>query len=284
LEDSNMSRYAALVAIMVVGTTALVGCPEDKGDDKPAATTTTTTATAPPAATMTAPPAPAAPTGNGTVTGVVTITGKVPVMADIAERKGDPVCAKTKMSYNDVIVDKKNDLKDVLVRLAPGSIKGKFPAPSDVMVEQKDCMYVPHTVGIQSGGSVIVKNADKTTHNVHTYKGQESQFNQGQPPGTPDIKLPEKGKTYDEGVITFKCDIHKWMAAYGVVTDHPYFTVTGDDGTFKLDKLPAGKYKLEAWHSQFGSKTVDIEVVDGKPTTAPAIVFNADTDKRSVAQ
>jgi plastocyanin len=188
------------------------------------------------------------------------------------------------MTYNDVIVDKKNDLKDVFVRLAPGSVKGKFPAPADIVVEQKECMYTPHTFGIESGGSVIVRNDDKTTHNVHTYKGQESQFNQGQPPGTPDIKLPEKGKSYDEGVITFKCDIHKWMGSFGVVTDHPFFTVTGDDGTFKLDKLPPGKYKLEAWHSQFGSKTVDVEVADGKPTTVPPIVFNADTDKRNVAQ
>jgi plastocyanin len=279
-----MSRKAALVAIFALGAIALAGCPEDKGDDKPAATTTTTTATPPAASTAAPAPQAAAPTGNGTLTGVVTLTGKVPVMADIAERKGDPVCAKKPMTYNDVIVDKKGDLKDVLVRLAPGSIKGKFPTPADVMVEQQDCMYTPHTFGIQAGGTVDVKNADKTTHNVHTYKGQESQFNQGQPPGTPDIKLPEKGKTYDEGVITFKCDIHKWMQSFGVVTDHPYFTVTADDGTFKLDKLPAGKYKLEAWHSVFGSKTVDVEVVDGKPTAVPPIVFNADTDKRALAQ
>jgi plastocyanin len=274
-----MSRHGYLVAIMALGTTALAGCPDNKGDDKPASSTTTTTATSAPAVTTAAPVA-AAPTGNGTVTGTVTVTGKVPVMQDIAERKGDPVCAKTPMKYNDVIVDKKNDLKDVLVRIAPGSIKGKFPAPSDLAVNQKDCMYVPHTFGIQSGGSVIVKNEDKTTHNVHTYKGQESQFNQGQPPGTPDIKLPEKGKTYDEGVITFKCDIHKWMASYGVVTDHPYFVVTGDDGTFKLDKLPPGHYKLEAWHSMFGSKSQDIDVADGKPVSVN-LSFNADTDKRA---
>jgi plastocyanin len=275
-----MARYGTLVALAALaalGTTTLVGCPEDKGDDKPAATTTTTTASAPSATT--AAPVAAAPTGNGTITGTVTVTGKVPVMLDIAERKGDPVCAKTAMKYNDVIVDKKNDLKDVLVRLAPGSVKGKFPTPPDVMVEQKDCMYTPRTMGIQAGGSVEVKNDDKTTHNVHTYKGQESQFNQGQPPGTPDIKLPEKGKTYDEGVITFKCDIHKWMAGYGVVTDHPYFAVTSDDGTFKLDKLPPGHYKLEAWHSTFGSKTQDVDVADGKPVTIN-FAFNADTDKR----
>jgi plastocyanin len=266
--------------MMALGTTALTGCPEDKGDDKPAATAKA--ATPPPAAAPAAPPAPAvvAPTGNGVVTGTVTVTGKVPVMVDIAERKGDPVCAKQAMKYNDVIVGKKNELQDVLVRLAPGSIKGKLPTPPDVSVEQKDCMYLPKTFGIESGGSVVVRNEDKTTHNVHTYKGNESQFNQGQPPGTPDIKLPEKGKTYDDGVITFKCDIHKWMNASAVVTDHPYFAVTGADGAFKLEKLPPGKYKLEAWHSTFGSKTQDVTVEEGKPL-AVKFEFNADTDKRA---
>jgi len=269
-------RYAA--AILTLGSSVLTGCPEDKGDDKPPppAKTAEPAATAAPAAT----PAAAAPTGNGVITGTVTLTGKPPVMADIVERKGDPVCAKTMMKYNDVVLGKKNELEDVLVRIAPGSIKGKFPPPADVAVEQKECMYLPKTFGIESGGSVIIQNKDKTTHNVHTYKGNESQFNQGQPPGTPDIKLPEKGKTYDDGVITFKCDIHKWMNASGVVTDHPFFTVTGADGAFKLEKLPPGKYKLEAWHSTFGVKTQDVTVEDGKPL-AVKIEFNADTDKRA---
>jgi plastocyanin len=277
-----MSRIGYVVAIMALGTTALAGCPEDKGDDKPAVKPTATAASTPPpaATTAAAPPAAPAPTGNGTVSGSVTLTGKAPVMADIAERKGDPVCAKQAMKYNDVILGKKNELQDVLVRIAPGSIKGRFPAPADLSVEQKDCMYLPKTFGIESGGSVIIKNEDKTTHNVHTYKGTESQFNQGQPPGTPDIKLPEKGKTYDDGVITFKCDIHKWMNSSAVVTDHPYFAVTGADGTFKLDKLPPGKYKLEAWHSTFGSKTQDVTVEDGKPL-AVKFEFDADKDKRA---
>lgn len=275
-----VTTRAMMLAALGATLAGLAGCPEDKGDDKPAATAAPASA-APAAKTAEAPPpAAAAPTGNGTITGTVTVTGKVPAMADIVERKGDPVCAKTMMKYNDVIVDKKNDLQDVLVRIAPGSIKGKFPDPADLSVQQKDCMYLPKTFGIQSGGSVVIQNQDKTTHNVHTYKGTESQFNQGQPPGTPDIKLPEKGKTYDDGVITFKCDIHKWMNSSGVVTDHPYFAVTGSDGTFKLDKLPPGKYKLEAWHSLFGVKTQDVTVEDGKPL-AVTIAFNADTDKRT---
>jgi plastocyanin len=273
-----MSRFVYAITMVTLGTTCLLGCPEDKGDDKPAPTAAAPTAA--PAATTAAAPAAAAPTGNGVITGTVTVTGKVPVMTDIVERKGDPVCAKQMMKYNDVIAGKKGELQDVLVRLAPGSIKGKLPTPADISVEQKDCMYLPKTFGIESGGSVLVKNTDKTTHNVHTYKGMESQFNQGQPPGSPDIRLPEKGKTYDDGVITFKCDIHKWMNASGVVTDHPYFAVTGADGAFKLDKLPPGKYKLEAWHSTFGSKTQDVTVEEGKPL-AVKFEFNADTDKRA---
>jgi plastocyanin len=275
---TTVTARAVMVAALSTALAGLAGCPEDKGDDKPAATASATAAPAAP--TAAAPPAAAAPTGSGTITGTVTVTGKAPVMADIVERKGDPVCAKTAMKYNDVIVDKKNDLQDVLVRIAPGSIKGKFPDPTDLSIQQKDCMYLPKTFGIQSGGSVIVQNTDKTTHNVHTYKGTESQFNQGQPPGTPDIKLPEKGKTYDDGVITFKCDIHKWMNSSGVVTDHPFFTVTGSDGAFKLDKLPPGKYKLEAWHSLFGTKTQDVTVEDGKPV-AVTFAFNADSDRRA---
>ncbi len=279
-----MSRYVSLLAIMALGGTALVGCPENKGDDKPAPTGATTTTTATPAATTAAAPATAqapAPTGNGTVSGVVTVTGKnIPTPQPIADAKGDPICAKAAPKTNDVLADKKGDLQDVLVRIAPGSIKGKFPTPPDVAVDQQGCAYVPHTFGIQSGGTVVVKNTDKTTHNVHTYKGTESLFNQGQPPGTPDIRLPEKGKSFDEGVITFKCDIHKYMGSFGVVTDHPFFVVTGADGTFKLDKLPAGHYKVEAWHSVFGSKSQDVDVADGKPVTVN-FSFNADTDKRA---
>jgi plastocyanin len=282
LENGKLSRFGWLstargFARAAIGTSVvgLIGCPENKGDDKHG----TADASAGSFAAASPTPVAAASAGDGTIRGTVTLTGKVPVMTEIIDRKGDPICAKTRMKSNDVVVDKKNDLQDVLVRIAPGGIKGKFPAPADALVEQKECMYLPKTFGIQSGGSIVVRNQDKTTHNVHTYVGGESQFNEAQPPGSPDIKLPEPGKTSDTGVITFKCDIHRWMRASAVVTDHPYFTVTGSDGTFELDKLPTGKFKLEAWHSTFGVKTLDVTVESGKPV-AVNIAFNADTDGR----
>jgi plastocyanin len=194
----------------------------------------------------------AEPAGFGTVSGTVAFTGKAPEAAELP-RKSDPVCAAKPMKSNEVIVNANATLKDVMVRIAPGTVKGKFAAPADmVQVKQQDCMYSPRLQGAVSGQVVQVENDDKTMHNVHTYRGQETILNQGQPAGSPAIK----------------CDVHPWMEGYLVVTDHPFFQATGADGAFKLDKVPAGKYTIEAWHSKYGLKTAQVTVEPNKVAEA----------------
>jgi len=208
----------------------------------------------------------AEPAGFGTVTGTVNLTGKAPEAAELP-RKSDPVCAAKPMKANDVIVGTGGALKDVLVRIAPGTVKGKFsPPPATVQVKQQDCMYVPRVQGAVAGQTVEVENGDKTMHNVHTYKGQETILNQGQPAGSPPIKKDSIAS--EAAVLKFKCDVHPWMAGFLVVTDHPFFNVTGAEGTFKLDKVPAGKYTIEAWHSKYGLKTAQITVEPNKSAEA----------------
>jgi hypothetical protein len=53
------------------------------------------------------------------------------------------------------------------------------------------------------------------------------------------------------------------MAGYVSVTNHPFFAVTGDSGSFTIKNVPAGSYKLEFWHEKLGTKTVDVEVKAG---------------------
>jgi hypothetical protein len=66
-------------------------------------------------------------------------------------------------------------------------------------------------------------------------------------------------------VVKFKCDVHPWMTGYVLVTDNPYYAVTTENGAFKLEGIPAGKYTLEAWHEKYGTQTKEITVADGKP-------------------
>ena len=46
-------------------------------------------------------------------------------------------------------------------------------------------------------------------------------------------------------MIPVKCNIHPWMRAYIGVVSHPFFAVTGDDGTFTMKGLPPGTYTIE---------------------------------------
>ena len=58
--------------------------------------------------------------------------------------------------------------------------------------------------------------------------------------------------------------LHPWMKSYVAVFKHPFFAVTGKDGSFQLPNLPPGDYTIEAWHEKLGTMTQKITVTDGQ--------------------
>jgi plastocyanin len=269
-----------LVSIAVLALAALtfgVGCPEE---EKKVSTSqgaspskTGTGANANTGAKPTgAAPTTAAPAGGGataamgtaTIKGVVNFTGKAPEMKVPAKRKDAEFCKGKEVKYNAILAEG-GKLQDVLVRLENGAVKGKFDAPKEpAVIDQVDCMYTPRIQGVVAGQEVSIKNSDGTLHNVHTYRGAESWFNQAQPKGAEPIKK----ELEDTSVIKLTCDVHPWMRGFIVVSDHPFFATTKADGAFTIEKVPAGKYKLEAWHTRYGLKTAEVTVEDGKTVEA----------------
>jgi hypothetical protein len=65
-----------------------------------------------------------------------------------------------------------------------------------------------------------------------------------------------------EAPFKVKCDVHPWMGAFIGVFDHPYFAVTGDDGSYVISGLEPGDYIIEAWHEKLGSQTANVTVGD----------------------
>ncbi len=204
---------------------------------------------------------------TGAISGKVTFEGAAPEMPELPRhtesgKPRDPAC-DSKMKAEHLLV-KDGAVKDVVVRLAVGAVpKAAKETPAPALIDQKDCRYTPHVVGLVAGQKLSFRNSDATLHNVHTYKGTETDVNVAQPKGDAD-KVVDVSVPAGDTPYVARCDVHPWMVSYALVTDHPHFVVTGEDGTFKLDKVPYGSYKLQAWHPHLGSKTVDVKVEPGK--------------------
>jgi len=158
---------------------------------------------------------------------------------------------------------KDGKLADVFVWIKDGLPEnGNYPRRSDeVMLDQRGCIYHPLTLALQVDQKLTIKNSDPTLHNVHAYQAGATFSNQAQPPSARPLtkKLPAAAT-----VLQFKCDVHPWMQVYLGVVDHPYFRVTGPDGTFRLADVPAGDYVVGAWHERFGTREARVTLAAGE--------------------
>ncbi len=127
-------------------------------------------------------------------------------------------------------------------------------------VDQINLTFIPHVIAIQRGTTVDFPNSDLVRHNVFSPPGSSNPFNLG----TYDIG-GSKPFTFDNsGEVPILCNVHAEMSGYIVVLDNPYFAVTKRDGSFTIDNVPAGAYKLMTWHEKLRTEEQEIKVEGGK--------------------
>ena len=196
----------------------------------------------------------------GVLKGTVRFDGPVPEGKPIPVR-GNPECAAMHAGGSippEELLVKDGVLQNVFVYIKEGLEGYTFNAPSESMtVSNKKCAYVPHVSGAQVNQPVVLLNEDPTLHNIHAYSKNSASFNLGLP--FQGVKQTKKFAN-SEVMVTLKCDVHPWMIGYLGVLSHPYFGVTGEDGTFELKNLPSGEYTVEAWHEKLGAQSQKIQI------------------------
>lgn len=139
-----------------------------------------------------------------------------------------------------------------------GAAGGGQPAtaPKRAMVDQRELKFIPRVTAVIAGTTVDFPNNDKTFHNVFS-NSEAKKFDLGLYPSG-----QSRSVTFDKaGVVKILCNAHPHMEAYIVVKNHGYFTVADSRGNYTLSGVPLGKYRIEVWHPQFGTRTVPVELV-----------------------
>ena len=208
------------------------------------------------------------PGAAGSISGTLKYTGKrpAPKLIDISQ---DPSCVKAhkgKAYDESLVVDSKGNLANAFVYIRKG-LEGKvFEVPTTtVTLDQSGCWFRPHVLGIMVGQQLIITNSDPVTHNIHPVAQINREWNHSMGPG--DAPLQRKF-TKPEIMVPVKCNIHDWMHSFIGVTDNPYFAVSKDDGTFKIENLPPGTYTLGVWHEKLGVQEQTISVSPKSDTPA----------------
>jgi hypothetical protein len=203
------------------------------------------------------------------VSGKVMYSGPKPVRKVIDMSSEETECKRSHkgpVQSEEVILNKDGSLANVFVYVSSGLEGKKFePAKAPVKIDQRGCMFAPHVVGVMTSQPLLVSNSDPVTHNVHPIPEKNREWNQGQPPGAPEI---ERTFRVEEIMIPVKCNVHSWMRSYICVVAHPYFAVTGEGGTFELAGLPPGEYTITAWHEKFGKQEAKVTLAPSGAGTA----------------
>ena len=163
----------------------------------------------------------------------------------------------------------------VVTIAAPHS--GPIRFPWTYAVAQQNLQFDPFVLIVPVGADVAFPNKDKVRHHVYSFS----------PTKTFELKLYGQDQTrlvrFDKaGVVPLGCNIHDNMVAFVCVVDSPYFAKTADSGAASLN-LPAGRYRLRAWHPNATGAIPPQEItVAAAPLNIP-LAIDVDSTSATVA-
>ncbi len=189
----------------------------------------------------------------GSIAGSIAYNGAAPAPKKI-DTSADPVCGQKNpnLSTEDTVVTN-GKMANTFVYIKDGTATDgtkigdyKWTPPSTAAtLDQNGCHYRPHVLGVMTNQKINITNSDPTQHNIHPTPKNNPEWNQTQPNGAPPI---EKSFARAEILVPVKCNQHPWMKAYIGVLKHPFFAVSGEDGSFTIKGVPPGTYTVAAWH------------------------------------
>jgi len=163
---------------------------------------------------------------------------------------------------------------DVVVSLTSTAAREPVAPGPMARLLQKDKRFTPHVVAVTVGTAIEFPNRDPFFHDVFSlYHGKPFDLGLYESGSARSVRFTKPGVSY------IFCNIHPDMSAVVVALPTSYFALSARDGTFHIDHVPAGKYKLEVWYelasqAELTSLTREVEITTAQDVL-PAITLHA---------
>lgn len=207
-------------------------------------------------------------TEGAVLRGKVTFKGTAPAPKEFElHRYPDPVfCGALSDGtgnrfLKEVNVGADGGLKDVVV-VVEGIESGKPFTFTDAKMEANICQFLPFATVVSDKRQLTVINRDPVSHDIQGYAYDQAGVDivlhrpSLRSSGTTDIVHLVKGRK----VFTMQCGRHPYMQNWGYAIDNPYYDVTDLSGAFAIGDLPAGTYRVKAWHPVLGVQEREVTV------------------------
>ncbi len=217
----------------------------------------------------TAPP-PATPKVNwkgwATLRGRFVYQGQPPATPGQPILRDKAVCGD-KYENDTFLIDKEGGLANVVVFLRTKETPWKEviePPQKPPVLEVLKCRVTPHVLVVLAGEDFLLKNSDPLGHNVRAVPKNNAGFNVNLASGSQATQKIRLAHVQPADVVSA---IHPHLQGYLLARDNPYFAVTGADGRFQIEKLPAGgKLEFEVWHERVPKGLTAGDWKDGRNT------------------
>ena len=200
---------------------------------------------------------------SGTLEGRVNYAGETtdaPVVID----RDKATCGAAGEGPSGALVVNEGRVSNVVVEVL-GVKEGIGFEPRQVKVDNVGCVFVPRVALARVGDIFVSHNSDPVFHNAKL-----DLMSKGKSKRIANLPVPLQGSTSPErtlkkpGVVKVSCDAHLWMRSTLYVTEHPYTALSDASGSFKIQDLPPGSYRVKLWHEVLGEKESEVTIEKGK--------------------
>ena len=196
---------------------------------------------------------------GGEISGTIKFKGEPPTNLSFQVMNNPEFCGSTVRGETFIINPENKGIQNVVIRIEDIG-RGKKPPSPTLVIENRHCHFIPHVQSGMVGDLYEIKNSDPVLHNTHLHLDESTLMNVAMPPNGKNVKK----MVMQKGLINVKCDAHKFMQGWILISDNPYSAVSDQDGKYTISDIPPGKYKITIWHEGIFSQEKEVTISPDK--------------------